>query len=529
MTEDFSETLRHLDRYPGRGDRLDPALVVRAGRRRLRTRRLGAATGAGALVIALAIAAPALLAGRPTSVPPVGGTPAALTHAPRPAGDGERAVLTDDIQAVNLPVNASDGALVADDVAGWSLSATPGTRDLLHWGWPGVYLSWSRTITGGSGGSEWTLRDGAPTLARLSTGQAVDTAGDALVVVGAVPSTIPDPVVLLTSAAGFDLGARGAVDMVEVPTFATLDGRLLYAVVLRGNAATRFAGAAWQVVLVGSDAKPVSAGCSAAPCALDPLTSSRLAEVNIAQITRFSPAPSPAATPTALPTPMLSPGTPPDTPAPGPSRLAVGVDAATGLSSRAGDLAAVDATVTGEYYLAGDLGGASVRIGVTTPGTAPQITVFAVSTAGTTVSPTAPPTWAPVTETIPESTARFPGDKDHSFATGITPAGAPRVFLVATWGFDLTDGSHVHALEVPTFAPPAAVAAALAPDQRMWAVSDAGAPQGVGSGWSGYVYASSDGPIVDPSCAGASVPQDSCARGDLDFGAYAEIRAALTR
>ena len=236
---------------------------------------------------------------------------------------------------------------------------------------------------------------------------------------------------------------------------------------------------------------------------------------------------SPTSPPTTTPT--LSLGTPPATPAPGPAQLAVGVESARGLSSRAGDLAAVDATVTGEYYLAGDLGGASVRIGVSTAGAPPQFTVFAVSTAGTTVSPTAPPTWAPATATIPESWARFPDDKVHSFTTGITPAGAPRVFLVATWGFDLTDGSHVYALEVPTFAPPAAVAAALAPDQRMWAVSDAGAPQSVGSGWSGYVYASSDGTIVDPSCAGASVPQDSCARGDLDFGAYAEIRAALTK
>jgi hypothetical protein len=480
---------------------------------------------------------PALVAGRATSVPQVGGTRPALTQAPRPAGDGERAVLSDDIQAVNLPVTASDGTLAAGDVAGWSLSATPGTRDLLHWGWPGVHVSWSRTITGGSGGAEWTLRDGAPALARLSTGMAVDASGDAVVVVGAVPSTIPDPAVLLTSAAGFDLGARGAVDTVEVPTFATVDGRLLYAVVLRGDAATRFAGAVWQVVFVGSDAKPVVAGCGAAPCTLDPLTSSRLAAVNIAEITRFSPALAatptalPTLTPTALPTPPLSPGAPPDTPAPRSAQLAVGVEAATGLSSRAGDLAAVDPTVTGEYYLAGDLGGASVRIGVAIPGAAPQVTVFAVSSAGTTVSPPAAPlTWTPVTETIPQSWAAFPNNKDRSFTMGITPTGAPRVFLVATWGFDLADGSHVHALEVPTFAPPAAVAASLAPDQRMWVVSDAGAPQSVGSGWSGYVYGSSDGTIVDPSCPGATVPQDSCARNDLDsFGAYAEIRAALTK
>lgn len=527
MTEDFAETLRRLDRYPGRGDRLDPTVVVRAARRRLRTRRLGAVTGAGALVVALAIAGQALLVGRPTSVPPVGGTPPALTQAPRPVGRGQSAVLIDDIQAVNVPATTSDGALVAGDVAGWSLSATPGTRDLLHWGWPGVHVSWSRTVRGGSGGAEWTLVDGAPTLARLSTGQADDSGANAVVVSGAVPSAIPDPEVVLTSAAGFDLGTRGAVTTVEVPTFATRDGRLLYAVVLRGAAATRFAGAAWQVLVVGSDGKPVVAGCGAARCNVAPLTSSGLDGPQV-PITRFSPAPAEASTAPPTPTPPME--APADAAAPRPAQLAVGAEAATGLSSRAGDLSTVDATATGEYYLAGDLAGASVRVGVATSGPAPQITVFAVSGTASTLSPATPPTWAPVTDTIPRSWAVFPDDKDHSFATGITPAGAPHVFLVATWGFDRADGSRVHALEVPTFAPPATAATSLAPDQRMWVMSDPGAPDSVGSGWSGYVYASSDGTLVDPSCADATVPQDSCARDDLSwFGAYDEIRAMLAK
>ena len=111
----------------------------------------------------------------------------------------------------------------------------------------------------------------------------------------------------------------------------------------------------------------------------------------------------------------------------------------------------------------------------------------------------------------------------------MTPPGVAHAFYVSSGGFDTGDGTRRFALEVPTFAPPAAVVAALAPDQRMWVVSDSGAPQSVGSGWSGYVYASSDGTIIDPSCTGASVPQDTCARGDLDFGAYTEIRAALTK
>ncbi len=54
MTDDFPEYLRRLDRYPGRGNRLDPALVVRAGRRRRAARRTAGATAACAVVAALA-------------------------------------------------------------------------------------------------------------------------------------------------------------------------------------------------------------------------------------------------------------------------------------------------------------------------------------------------------------------------------------------------------------------------------------------------------------------------------------------
>ena len=103
------------------------------------------------------------------------------------------------------------------------------------------------------------------------------------------------------------------------------------------------------------------------------------------------------------------------------------------------------------------------------------------------------------------------------------------MYLVATWGFDLPNGTHVHALEVPTFAPPDTIRAVLKPGQRLWVTSDAGAPSTVGSGWSGYVDAANDGTILDPSCVGAPGGADACARQDLDFGAYDEIRALLAK
>jgi hypothetical protein len=61
MSDDFSESLRRLDRYPGRGNRLDPTLVVRAGRRRRTARRTAGATAACAVVAALALGVPPLV------------------------------------------------------------------------------------------------------------------------------------------------------------------------------------------------------------------------------------------------------------------------------------------------------------------------------------------------------------------------------------------------------------------------------------------------------------------------------------
>ncbi len=532
MTDDLVAGLRRLDaaEYPGGRGRLDPALVVRAGRRRKRTRRMGVAMAASALLITLAIH-PQL-----TSIGPATMLPTMSVHQePRTFGEAAVATLGSDLLAVNRFDASNPVAFTSSEMLGWQVSLAAASPAALPPGSAGITV----TVTGDqyaapwSNMATWTPRDSPSDFkdesyavhAVMSMG-ADDGTSVHDVMFGAVPSWLPDPVTLLISPEGWP-SADGIVHhTVELPTFRapTADGRLMFLVGALGEAAQRLSGSdgssAPILVFVGSDGSEYSPSCMPAPA--DLARCATLMALPIQQWVGETPL-------TTFATPTLSLGTPPATPAPGPAQLAVGVEAARGLSSRAGDLAAVDATVTGEYYLAGDLGGASVRLGVIATGAAPQITVFAVSTAGTTVSPTAPLTWAPVTATIPESWARFPDDKVHTFTTGITPAGAPRVFFVATWGFDLPDGSQVHALEVPTFAPPAAVAAALAPDQRMWLVSDSGAPQSVGSGWSGYVYASSDGTIVDPSCTGASASQDSCARSDLDFGAYAEIRAALTK
>ena len=556
MSEHDEATVAALRRLaatqaPGDSWQADATAVLRRGRV-LRARRRTVTASAGALVLALAIAVPATLARHGTTAPVNPGQPTATTSPTSPptttptvapvfnaygqqtyaVGAGQAAVLdVPNLYAVNVPVGSASHA-VAHGIGGVDVTVTAegshGVTVVLdasanHGKTATVQLTWPAD----EHASDYSMSHHYP----IPT--VVTSANDSFqyaYLVGTVPSWINDPVVQLVSDTARTLPDGSPTHVAQVPTFRapTPDGRLMYVITgTVGMALNWLTSSHPAIVISGSDGVFVP-GCEqdigAYGCDLIRMPAQYLT----GRPAQFSPV-ADQPTPTTFATPTLSLGTPPDTPAPGPAQLAVGVEAATGLSSRAGDLAAVDATVTGEYYLAGDLGGASVRIGVTTPGTAPQITVFAVSTAGTTVSPTAPPTWAPVTATIPESVARFPDDKVHTFTTGITPAGAPHVFFVATWGFDLPDGSQVHALEVPTFAPPASVAAALAPDQRMWVVSDSGAPQSVGSGWSGYIYASSDGTIIDPSCTGASVPQDTCARGDLDFGAYTEIRAALTK
>jgi hypothetical protein len=239
----------------------DEAAVLRRGRL-IRTRRTVAAAGAGALVLALAIGVPAALTS-PRTAPPAGPTPA--SQEPRPAGDTPVARLTDEIQAVSRPVVAADGALVAADVAGWDLRLRKGDSPWWRGGWDGVDVEWESETAYGSAGVTWTIRDGGTDRARFPVPEATPSGDDSLILAGAVPAWVRDPVALLRSGAAFDLGAGGVTTTVELPTFAapTGDGRLLYAVVLRGDAADRFGSAPWQMAFVGADGEAYVPGCAA--------------------------------------------------------------------------------------------------------------------------------------------------------------------------------------------------------------------------------------------------------------------------
>lgn len=559
MTSNDEPTVAALRRLaadaPGDPWAPDAAAVLHRGRV-LRARRTTGAATTGALVLALAIGVPAALAGHGTAGPVNPGQPTATTRTspasatatepgPSPTtplgpvsvnaygqstyavGAGQAAVLdVPNLWAVNVPVGSAS-PVSAQGIGGLDVTVTADGPNAVT-----VLLD-----AGASHGKAATVRltwpaPEHPSDYSMSHHYPIPTVGtshtDAFqyaYLVGTVPSWLSNPVVELVSDTAWTMPDGSSTHVAQVPTFRapTPDGRLMYVITGAGAMALNWLANAHPVIAFsgGSDGAFVP-GCEqnigAYGCDLIPMPAQYLTGVPV----QFSPA---ADQPTPVTTPPL--GTRPATPAPGPTQLAAGVEAASGLSSRAGDLVAVDATVTGEYYLAGDLNGASVRVGVSTSGSPPQLAVFAESTAGTTFSPTAPPTWAPVTAAIPQSWARFPDEKARGFTAGITPTGAPRVFLVATWGFDLPNGTRTHALEVPTFAPPDSLTAALKPGQRLWVTSDVVAPSTVGSGWSGYVYAANDGTILDPSCLDAPGGADACARQDLDFGAYDEIRALL--
>ncbi len=295
---DLVGTLRQLDRaqYPGRGERLDPGLVVRAGRRRVRNRRLAAGVASGALVLALAFGVPAALSGRATSHPPAGQDAA---QAPRPVGTGRIAVLTDDIAAVNLPAGEGTTELTVDDILGWHVRFSPAAG-----GSAGVDVSWERE----AGAPGWDTPpdpfrrtiSGAPDSAPVGGWASGEAAGDAVyVVAGAVPVGLRGPIALLTSEAAFDLGDAGKTLTVEVPTFEAFDGRLLYAVALRGDSARQFAAQGWQMTFVGAGGEAVVPGCEdhdLATCAIERLPYDRVAAGEV-PIQRFAPVePAPDAT-----------------------------------------------------------------------------------------------------------------------------------------------------------------------------------------------------------------------------------------
>lgn len=521
-------TLRRLAEAvePAAGWLPDPVAVRRRGRQ-IRARRLAAATGAGALVLAVAVGVPAALSTGWTT-PPADPTPTEAHQEPRTFGDAQVVSLNDDVAAANLPVTTTAGTLYAPDVAGWNLTVARADESDTGAAWAGVRIGWSREYLGGGGGLTWWVSDGGadpdayPTLSLASE-------GDARFLAGAVPAWLRDPIVLLYSGGGFELPDGTVATTAELPTFAapTDDGRLLFAVALRGDAATRFGSAPWQLLVVGADGDVFVPGCGdldVAACG----TERGLAFVDIANgpVARFDGsrgASTATASPTssADPTPTFEPSD--GTTAPQPAVLGPGIAAATGLSSAAGQMAGDEGQV-GTYYLAGDLNRASVRIGVgASP--APWYTVFAViDEAVTEGALDAAATLGPTNSTVTTSLADV---RDGLFEAGVTPPGAPRAFYVAVGGFETADGTLRHAFEIPTFVPPRDAAASLGPDQRMYVLGWARpATDVLLDTTSGVVFATADGTIVDPDCVGQDL--DACAPYFAESGAFDEVRALLT-
>lgn len=538
MTDDDRtvDALRRLDdaEYPGRDRRLDPAPVVRAGRRR-RSRRAAAGAGAGALVLALAVALPTAL-GDGARRPAGPGTPAASSQAPRTFGDGPVASLTHDLQAVNQPERVAPDELRVADVGGLDLT--------IRGGGPGVVVTIDGTGTSVtmSDGTVTTLPDNVSALTWRAGDEASDypqtepysatdewfdvLGGDAFLLyrLGAVPSWLRDPTVLLYSSGGIALPNGSSAPAVELPTFRapTADGRLLYLVVLRDEAARRMQESRTQLAFVGADGDAYLPGCGDVRhdgCTFpDGVSLRTVLDGTIGRPTATT-APS-----TAAPTPdpdaaALLDGVP-DTPAPAPLAVGPGIAAATGLSSAAGVLP--DGLGPGTAYRAGGLAGAAVLLG-TGPEPVPWFTVLGVRDGEVSDNATGPrrALFEPADRS---AITAFRDVRDGYLQAGVTPPGAPRAFFVSIAPFELADGARHRAFELPTFAPPPEATGRLADDQRMFAVAfGRPATDLLFDTTSGLVYARPDGALVAPGCPDGD--PDACAPFFAE--AYDEVRALV--
>ncbi len=514
------DTLQRLAAaVPGAAWVPDEVAVRRRGHR-IRARRWAGAVTAGAAVLALAVTVPAAVTGR-LDIPPAGD--AAVTQSPRPVGEGQVAVLTQDIQAVNVPAVTEQGALVVNQIADWNLTVRPSTGWHLWSTWQGVDVSWWWEGEYGSGGVTWRMDDDRPSSVTPDPDAIGNPSGDAYIVTGAVPADLRDPVALLSSAGGFDLGASGHVTTIELPTFRapTDDGRLLYAVVLRGDAARRFDASEWQVTFVGSDGAVVIPGCGdPAACAIERLPYATLAD---AAVPRFvvptaeptaptaeptaTPTDEPTATPTGVPSPGVADGTgpAPSTPAPPPATgippsatLAPGVLAAVGPIPGEGGLVAV-----------GRFGDTIVRVGRDGSDSDAMVGLSVISAeGGMGAEPRTKEALGPWATVVYSAEAAFAGTPDERwFAFGTTPpdlAGA-RVFYYSPAGIAQTDGSRSDVIELPSFTMPDMANNPIEASRPWFLVGFSGdalaSVRGAGGAFVGHVvFAGRDGSIEDPTC-----------------------------
>ncbi len=507
MTDDLVQTLKRLDgaEYPGGGTLLDPALVIRAGRRRATTRRIAITAAAGALVVALAVGVPAAIAGRTTTTPPAGGTPSTVHQEPRPFGSGPVATFAPDYVAVNIPDEQSWRVLTADEFAGWDVTiAGSPTSD----GTAGVVISVSSPDFAEPWTNEtrWRIDDSADDYSDTVYGSTVPMAGEDAdgsahsLLFGALPSWQRDPVAVLVSTEGWTAADGTVRHAMELPTFRapTDDGRLMFLVGATGEDGRRLVDGD-LLVFVGADGDvfvPACSGAGDAPClSRDSIPLTQWLNEPLAHFT------DPAA-PSAI--------------APEAREIGPGIWASLGLAE-AGQMEGDDGVV-GTNHLAGSYEEASVHVGIGLPAD-PTLSVWAV--VGDSVTQKGTGASDPrLLDPAPLYASSFLNDPRMRVDAVVLPPGAVRAFHAANRSYELADGARHYAFEIPTFPVPQAAATYLDPDQRMYVLGWIGDASYV-DGESATLYVTADGRIVDPSCGSAECTRQWASE------AYDEILALL--
>jgi hypothetical protein len=302
MTDDFLARLRRLDgaEYPGRGVRLDPALVVRAGRRRRVSRRIATASTACVVAVGLGLGAPHALdrywhrqPTPPADTPPT--SVARTTTSPSPTstdtGTAFATFAPAQLSAAQTPPPGSDLAPGVTAVTGlptepavvwgvgdktsdrWFYAGQAGETELvLHVGVAddgqvfsllGVLGGTSSTL--GSGGAE-TRFDAAPASATT-----VFPGHTGVFDAGLTPRGVAHA--FYVTSGGIDMGDGTRHYALEVPTFALPSvgvapdaSQRMFAVAFTQPATDRLLDMESTFVFTAADGTIVGSGCAATGC-----------------------------------------------------------------------------------------------------------------------------------------------------------------------------------------------------------------------------------------------------------------------
>ncbi|MDM7853750.1 hypothetical protein [Cellulomonas alba] len=488
---------------------LDPDAVLAAGRRFVRRRtalRLAGAAGGVAALMAVTLVT-ADLHGN-TSAPPADGD-AQRAH---PIGSGRTTEVAEGLVATNLPGPAHrQPPAVADYYGTVPAAALETSIDLgLATGGGEIRLVvgpvqngvQSGSVDSTDGGAAWIWgtppRDsidpgflGAPADGGTWFDSSTNDGGRLGVAV--VPLALPDPRVVVWSAAGFTVGDGSTSHAVEVPTFSDGSHHLLSVWRATGAAAGAFATGATGVVVVGSDGRVVAEPCEAPGGAACP----QLDEV-----------PGLAAAVRALGgaldgVPAPTNGGPVSTPSPAATSSAAGVAQVV-----APDVFATTVPVlVGRNLELGTFGGLAARL---QPSGAAEGRVHLDVEVGPGTAVTGPDTDLTADPVLGATSVSAP--TPAMFTYGSVPQDLPsaRAFYVSLAGFRLADGQVAHAVELPLF-PVSHTEGGSLRAGRWFAVGAVGeAATRLLDTESGVLFGLPDGTVVDPACSG------TCDRADAE-------------